>query len=577
VLSNPDAALEWSDVAVCYLDGDVQGMTCPICLSRAVASLITACGHSFCAACIHRHLASHAEAWEGHTGRPPRCPLCMEVMSPDDLVACVHAPVKKISAGAGSGKQGNSAAGVVEFVLRWRRKGSAVSYPASRSTASSSKPRLESCREVEASERPFRTVLVCDDLRREWGAKALSDLEAATADAAGEGIDLTWLVVAADDVHRRLGEFEDMQQASTHVSSVGAGEDATEPLPAAAGGSLDLGMAGLAVGESDVFYFYQAADGQRCFLHPLNHRQLLTEVDGVASGLPWRISARVVDLEGHTCSESERRRLPFLGHLPLTASYSLAEVAVDTLRAMPPNHAKGHRMQPWRLSEEALAMNAAEISRRAKQRRKAFYAGQQQQQQQQSEPGGEKQLEALFGREHLENLRARVMMQAPDMAAEPTALAAYGRGGNDAATPAAIDAWRARQEAEAQRDAHNVGPKSGPLHSFAAIADRGFAAGLTSYSNHADSTAAFPALGGATAAGHGAPAQSAGPSGARGGWGMQGGGSPPAWGSSPPAYPPLGHPVAPSPPGPQPPRQGKGRKAKKVVLLSGNSMQRSLD
>ena len=598
VLSSPDAALEWSDVAVCYLDGDAHGMTCPICLSTAVASLITACGHSFCAACIHRHLASHADAWEGHSGRPPRCPLCMGVMSPDELVACVHSHVKKLAVGGGGGPKG----GVVDLVLRCRRKGSAVSYPASAVKAVPAGPRLESCKEVEMVERPFRTVLLCDDLRREWGAKALTDLERATAEAAMEGMDLAWLMVAADDVNRRLREFDarrgstdaqvrlpspvvtsgepgsqgihglDDMHATMHESTFTPVPSGPQSPPAPKDGlglaMMGLGVAPAAYGDADTYFFYQVADGQRVFLHPLNHRQLLTQVGGNASALPWRISARLVDLESHTCSESERRRLPFLGHLPLTASYQLAELAMDSLRATPSPQGSQEgampHMQPWRLSDEALAMNSGEISRRAKQRRKARYVGQQQQ----AEPKGEAALEALFGREHLDQLRARVLAEAPDMAAEPTALAAYGRERQDAEAPAAIDAWRARQEAEAAKDARNSGPKSGPLQSFAAIADRGFAAGLAR-----DSPSAFPALGG-MASGSPPQARSLPSSSSRmgGGWGGLGGlagTSPPAWGTS--AAPAS---VTPTPAQPSPSRPGTGKHAKKKGVLLWSSSSR---
>lgn len=74
--------------------------------------------------------------------------------------------------------------------------------------------------------------------------------------------------------------------------------------------------------------FYQAADGQWAFLHPVNMR-MLTHAHGVS--LPPTITARVIEREVWEQTEQTRRKLRVLSHIPLTGAFDLCELDMASL------------------------------------------------------------------------------------------------------------------------------------------------------------------------------------------------------------------------------------------------------
>jgi hypothetical protein len=79
-----------------------------------------------------------------------------------------------------------------------------------------------------------------------------------------------------------------------------------------------------------VYYFYQAEDGQPVVLHAACVRVLLAHY-GAYENLPLTLEAPVVELEQHTQDEDTRRRSAHLRHLPLTTTYTLAELDLEGL------------------------------------------------------------------------------------------------------------------------------------------------------------------------------------------------------------------------------------------------------
>jgi hypothetical protein len=83
---------------------------------------------------------------------------------------------------------------------------------------------------------------------------------------------------------------------------------------------------------ADDYLFYQAVDGQNLFLHSLNYRCLLHEmqitktVTDPVSMLPPRIRAKVLQIETHRMTHDIRKRFRFVSHLPLSSLFSLVEV-----------------------------------------------------------------------------------------------------------------------------------------------------------------------------------------------------------------------------------------------------------
>lgn len=76
---------------------------------------------------------------------------------------------------------------------------------------------------------------------------------------------------------------------------------------------------------NNAFYFYQAEDGQRIFLHALNARCLVKEYGGLEHG-PQTITAKIVEMESVFMTEELRKRLRYLSHLPLTSEFQVAEL-----------------------------------------------------------------------------------------------------------------------------------------------------------------------------------------------------------------------------------------------------------
>ncbi|CAK0785380.1 hypothetical protein CVIRNUC_008588 [Coccomyxa viridis] len=102
--------------------------------------------------------------------------------------------------------------------------------------------------------------------------------------------------------------------------------------------------------KSNEYYFYQASDGQWLFLTALDMRVLLAH-HGAYSALPGRLAAQVVNIDQVTQTEAVRKRTKFLGHLPLTGAFQLAEVDLAAL-----------------VPEEALVPFAEELQSRDRRR-----------------------------------------------------------------------------------------------------------------------------------------------------------------------------------------------------------------
>lgn len=65
------------------------------------------------------------------------------------------------------------------------------------------------------------------------------------------------------------------------------------------------------------YYFYQAADGQWLFLASLDARILLGHY-GSYGALPRSVTGRLLEVDAVTQTEAARKKMKFLGHLPLS-------------------------------------------------------------------------------------------------------------------------------------------------------------------------------------------------------------------------------------------------------------------
>ncbi|DBB05197.1 TPA: hypothetical protein ACH3X3_010439 [Trebouxia sp. C0006] len=81
------------------------------------------------------------------------------------------------------------------------------------------------------------------------------------------------------------------------------------------------GTSGAAPAPSTEFYFYQAADGQCVFLHPLVSRALLAHYGSYAA-CPPEVAGQILEVEDMVQTEATRKRMKHLAHLPLSGSHS---------------------------------------------------------------------------------------------------------------------------------------------------------------------------------------------------------------------------------------------------------------
>eukprot|EP00736_Rhodelphis_marinus_P012178 Rmarinus@m.18748 len=77
---------------------------------------------------------------------------------------------------------------------------------------------------------------------------------------------------------------------------------------------------------SDFLHFYQPADGQLLFLHPINVRCLTEAYGKDGSEWPQVVDGKIVEVEWVTISPEVRKRYSFLRHLPLSCTIGFVEV-----------------------------------------------------------------------------------------------------------------------------------------------------------------------------------------------------------------------------------------------------------
>ena len=183
-----------------------------------------------------------------------------------------------------------------------------------------------------------------------------------------DGADEVGAAAAAD-----MDVLEDVLEEDASVStSVGAALQLTAPEK---GGSIGGSTVTAGQTRTEVYYFYQAEDGQPVVLHSACVRVLLAHHGGYDS-LPLTLEAPIVELERHTQDEDTRRRAAHLRHLPLTTQYAIAELDMTTLvpHAVLKEHGEELRRRETFRKRRANAERKAEaaaVAAEARERRAA--------------------------------------------------------------------------------------------------------------------------------------------------------------------------------------------------------------
>lgn len=391
--TDPDTLVNWDCVQQVRIYSH-EVPSCPICLYPPVAAHITRCGHIFCWPCLLHYLSLSDKSWS-------KCPICYEAVHPGDLKSVVAMETRQYVVGD-----------VITMRLMRREKGALVALPSSQWVKVE-----EPVRYGDAGLSPYSKLLLISPeqaLDMVGEEKAILQTQLSQEDdsqccfiqralcllkereegllkqqkSSADNFDLSSLTLeepsspveevvinngstkpvlqyasAFDDEVLELPEddSEQPQLPEGVLESVleEVPETESEPLedmaeePEEPPCQSDTSRNSATMVHGPYYYFYQADDCQQMFLHPVNVRCLLREY-GSLEASPDTITAKVVEIVGHTVTEDIRRRHRYLAHLPLTCEFSICELA----------------LQPPIISKETLDTFADDLEKRKRLRQK---------------------------------------------------------------------------------------------------------------------------------------------------------------------------------------------------------------
>jgi len=377
-----DHMVSWEDV-VQVEAGSVEPLSCPVCFDDApVAPQMTVCGHSFCFPCIARHILTTRG-----DGKPAKCPMCFTEIRLVDLRSVRRRGITPPSVGKTQkfvlmARRRNSN-------VPGKRTVKATPPPASGEwpralpdcgcdvfakytlTGEEVAIATQECESLEShiavlaeqsavGELPFALAAVDAMTRRldRWierrCIKEGTPVPRARALPAG-------VTAPAPELPQKKApeEFPTLPTAPKNMAYVKGSkvrvesaftdddedddesdESGTDDDPEIDADATDEGSklpevneptpspANRATGpneRTDIYYFYQAPDGQQVLLHSACLRVLLEQY-GSYEALPLELEGEVVELERKTQDEDVRKRAAHIRHLPLTTEFVMVEL-----------------------------------------------------------------------------------------------------------------------------------------------------------------------------------------------------------------------------------------------------------
>ncbi|CAJ1068143.1 RING finger protein 10 [Xyrichtys novacula] len=401
--TDPDTLVNWDCVQQVRIYSH-EVPSCPICLYPPVTARITRCGHIFCWPCMLHYLSLSDKSWS-------KCPICYEAVQTADLKSVVAMETRQYVVGdviTMRLMRREKGALVAMPSSQWVKVAEPVRF-GDASLSQYSKLLLASPAQVLSLVMEEKAVLQAklsleEDTQGCFIQSALCLLQEQEELLlkeqkvnVGDGLDMSCLTLeettppeeevvthtssskpvlqyssAFDDEVEEVAEVEEVPEApeAATVELPGPPEDilecvleeppeavmdeAPEPEPDEESPPNQAeGRPSTSAVHGPYYYFYQADDCQQMFLHPVNVRCLLREY-GSLEASPDSITAKVVEIVGHTVTEDIRRRHRYLAHLPLTCEFSICELA----------------LQPPILSKETLDTFADDLEKRKRLRQK---------------------------------------------------------------------------------------------------------------------------------------------------------------------------------------------------------------
>lgn len=312
----PDATIPWAAVDVVFMH---DSHDCPICLHPLRCPRVTPCGHVFDFVCMLQHF-SHSQDGNGFA----KCPLCFSRLCIKDLRACVLLKVQQIEVGQPC---------TMRLLSRQRGHMLAHTHP------TDCHHRIP---KVISSDQPFfsRLAFADENYLLKLTTENMNELIRTSQE---DDKTLPFVHTAMDVLKETMRTYRARQVApQNHHGMVckdhgfSATESKVQPMPG-----------------RDPWYFYQDKDSRNIFLHPVNHRCLITEVNGDLTRIEAEIWGTVLQIEKYTMTERLRRRYRVLEHLPIGSEFSFVELDLSHI-----------------ISEKTRAVHMAELKERSKARRR---------------------------------------------------------------------------------------------------------------------------------------------------------------------------------------------------------------
>ncbi|KAL5037117.1 hypothetical protein BDV3_006658 [Batrachochytrium dendrobatidis] len=379
-LSDPDIIIEWEDIdQVVLLSSALENSSiCPICLSIPAAPRVAKCGHVFCWPCIRHYLVLGEKAWR-------KCPICYDsVYAPDLKSVCFVEGGDAISRRFGHSSPLGCAGKTVTFTLMKRMIGSTIALPRhafskwnNRAAPPCVMTRIQSMitKDDEHVNSPtdstasitknqdamlFGRMMVSTpeymlhvaQQDRDMLAQLLKEhIELTTKFKGTPGIDSERpfldscimdieKIIAGGGTIRATPQPRGKQQPfmARYQTSVSTQQhrphqndriSKTEKiLPTPNTRASTTSPVHSQTSQAPYMYFYQSADGQLTFLHPLDVR-ILKSAYGEYELFPDTLTLKLISAQESTMTTDLRKRCKYLCHLPLSCDVTFCQVELD--------------------------------------------------------------------------------------------------------------------------------------------------------------------------------------------------------------------------------------------------------
>ena len=330
-LHDANAVVKWDDidlVVVLQLSTASETNECPICLYLPTCPRITRCGHLFCFLCILKHL-SFGNNWLND------CPLCSTAVLRSDLKPVHVREVKPCIVGQEH-----------DFQLLKHRSDSVVCIDARLKEQQTG----DEVPQVLPDSNFFNRIVVADaDFLIDYCIKDERQLQRELSsdpslkplvDYANGEVRKQKIVIQRRKRNTRRQEEAQREMSMTSRAQVGTevkavfGRGPLEDAPRAKEGRGEASAEKQEDQQRRMRFFYQAADMQMFFMHPINVRMILHECgdfNHVSDFELTKLRGELLEIDKHVMGPDSRKRYKFLSHLPDACEFAFVELDLSSV------------------------------------------------------------------------------------------------------------------------------------------------------------------------------------------------------------------------------------------------------